>query len=558
MTATLSATALVTALWLVPAGPAAAQPDSTWQVEEVAFEAANGVVLAGLVYIPTGDGPFTGAVLIQGSGSSDRTNLWARTFAETLARAGVATLLPDKRGSGASGGDWMTASFEVLARDALAGVARLREHAAVKVDDVGIVGLSQGGFVAPLAAALGEVAWVVDVSGAAVTLAEQIRHEMANTAREAGLSPEGVAAVLEIQRLAEGYVETGDWEPYAAALEAAAGEPWAEIAAGFPDTPDAPIWDWIRLNASYDPIPHWKAVEVPVLVVYGAEDEEDNLPVEESVKRLKQAFAESDTDDHVIQIFLDAGHALWAPDATQENLKLHPDLVELLERWIHGRTRLPSARLPDAGRGAGRGSSSWEQLFQDEAGLREKTLVVEVAPHDRERVLHRRDIEVPQQIPHVIQVVELLAQPHRSALHRQEVFGPRHEDFQVGQIEEVIKVAARTEIPLHRVVQPGIRDAFLRSNARRRLSHDTGRPEQGVDVACRIAGVEGQAHDRPAYQVQFPLDLLRGELRSEQLEQPPDVGLRELRPRGHQTRSPSAESTKMFRRLNATGEARTR
>jgi hypothetical protein len=88
MTATLSATALVTALWLVPAGPAAAQPDSTWQVEEVAFEAANGVVLAGLVYIPTGDGPFTGAVLIQGSGSSDRTNLWARTFAETAGRHG--------------------------------------------------------------------------------------------------------------------------------------------------------------------------------------------------------------------------------------------------------------------------------------------------------------------------------------------------------------------------------------------------------------------------------------------------------------------------------------
>ncbi len=341
-------TAAALAIGLGAAGPILGQPDSTWQVEEVSFEAADGVALAGLVYIPQGDGPFPGAVVIQGSGSSDRTNLWARTFAETLARAGVATLLPDKRGSGVSGGDWMAASFEVLARDALAGVARLREHAAVKDDDVGIVGLSQGGLVAPLATALGEVAWVVDVSGAAVTLAEQIRHEMANTARAAGLSPEGVAAVLEIQRLAEGYVGSGDWEPYAAALEAAAGEPWAEIAAGFPDTPDAAIWDWIGLNASYDPIPHWKTVEVPVLVVYGAEDEEDNLPVEESVKRLEQAFAESDTDDHTIRVFLDAGHALWAPDATQENLKLHPDLIELLERWILERTQLTSAPLPDA------------------------------------------------------------------------------------------------------------------------------------------------------------------------------------------------------------------
>jgi hypothetical protein len=338
MLARRSTAVLAAAAALGIATPAVGQPDSTWQVEEVAFEAADGVALAGLVYIPEGDGPFPGAVLIQGSGSSDRTNLWARTFAETLASAGIVTLLPDKRGSGASGGDWLDASFEVLARDALAGVERLREHAAVKDDGVGLVGLSQGGFVAPIAATLGEVAWVVDVSGAAVTLAEQIRHEMANTARRAGLSDEGVEAVLEIQRLAEGYVETGAWEPYAEALEAAAGEPWEEIAGGFPDTSDAPIWNWIRLNVSYDPIPHWKAVDVPVLVVYGAEDEEDNLPVDESVKRLEQAFSESGDDDRTIRIFLDAGHALWATDATQENLKLHPDLVALLELWIRERT----------------------------------------------------------------------------------------------------------------------------------------------------------------------------------------------------------------------------
>jgi hypothetical protein len=334
----VSTVALATTLALAAPAPAAAQPDSTWQVEEVAFEAADGVPLAGLVYVPEKNGPFPAAVLIQGSGSSDRTNLWARTFAETLARAGVVTLLPDKRGSGASGGDWMGASFEVLARDALAGVERLREHPAVEDELVGLVGLSQGGFVAPLAASLGEVAWVVDVSGAAVTLAEQIRHEMANTAREAGLSPEGVEAVLEIQRLAEQYVQSGTWEPYAEALEAAADEPWAEIAAGFPDTPDSPIWDWIRLNAWYDPIPHWKSVDVPVLVVYGGADEEDNVPVDESVKRLKQAFDGSDIDDHTIRIFLDTGHALWAIDATQENLKLHPDLVSLLGSWIRERS----------------------------------------------------------------------------------------------------------------------------------------------------------------------------------------------------------------------------
>ncbi|HJR54517.1 MAG TPA: alpha/beta fold hydrolase [Gemmatimonadota bacterium] len=336
MLARLTAGPMVVALAL-SAGSAAAQSDSTWQVEEVAFAAADGVALAGIVYVPDGAGPFPGAVLIQGSGESDRTNLWARTFAETLARVGVATLLPDKRGSGASGGDWMDASFEVLARDALAGVERLREHSAVEDGRIGLVGLSQGGLVAPLAATLGEVAWVVDVSGAAVTLAEQIRHEMENTARRAELSHEGIAAILEIQRLAEGYVETGTWEPYAGALAAAEGKPWAEIAAGFPDAPDHPIWDWIRLTLTYDPIPHWKSVDVPALVVYGAEDEADNVPVEESVKRLERAFAESGGGDRTIRVVPAAGHALWSPDATQEDLKLHPELVALLGGWIRER-----------------------------------------------------------------------------------------------------------------------------------------------------------------------------------------------------------------------------
>lgn len=314
-----------------------APADTSWTVEEVRFEAPDGVDLAGLAYVPRGAGPFPGAVMIQGSGESDRTNVWARAFAETLAGSGIATLLPDKRGSGESGGEWRTASFEVLARDALAGLDRLAANPRIDSDAIGVVGISQGGHVAPFAARLSdEVAWVVDVSGAAVTMVEQIRHEMANTAREAGLHPEGVEAVLEIQRAAERYVETGEWEPYAATLAEAEGKPWAPVAEGFPQTRDSPVWAWARLNAAYDPIPHWKALDVPILVVYGEEDERDNVPVVESVRRLRAALEESGHPDHTIHVVDGAGHGLWAPDTDHaaHDHRLHPDLVELLTGWI--------------------------------------------------------------------------------------------------------------------------------------------------------------------------------------------------------------------------------
>jgi pimeloyl-ACP methyl ester carboxylesterase len=331
MAGTLSATAQT---------PTRDSRDAAFTERDVKFEAADGVVLAGVLLIPTGEGPFPGAVIIQGSGDSDRTNFWARSIAEALANGGIATLLPDKRGSGLSEGDWSTASFETLARDALAGTVLVGEEQAVDGRAVGLVGLSQGGHVAPLAAGLSaEVAWVVDISGATVTVIEQIRHELRNTAVQAGLAASEVELIMTIQHHAERYVEFGEWEPYAQALEAAEGGSAASVAAGFPQTQGSPVWTWARLNGWYDPLPHWIRLRIPILVAYGAEDEQDNVPVSESVRRLESALLPAEHPDFTIRVFPGSGHALWDPTSSQGHApKLRDDLVNLLVEWIHERT----------------------------------------------------------------------------------------------------------------------------------------------------------------------------------------------------------------------------
>lgn len=259
-----------------------------------------------------------GVVILQGSGESDRNNAWARAIATSMAERGIVVLLTDKRK------EWKEAGFDELAHDALAGVALLRTRAEVDRRRVGLVGLSQGGHIAPLAASLSrDVAFVVDVSGAATTPTEQVNHEMRNTFKQAGLSDADVERGMEIQRLAGEYIRKGSWQPYRAALDAASQTNLAPIAKGFPQTEDSWVWRFWRKVGEFDPMVHWQTLPQPALVIYGADDENDNVPVAESVRRLAKTKV-------TVKVFEGSGHALYAPGKRE----LREDFVELLATWV--------------------------------------------------------------------------------------------------------------------------------------------------------------------------------------------------------------------------------
>ena len=292
---------------------------------------ANGPTpLAAELLLPAGRGPFPAAVLLQGSGASDRTNAWARGIADAFVARGVAVLLTDKRGSGASGGDWRTAGFDDLAGDALAGVKFLASREEIRRDSVGLLGLSQGGWVAPLAAARSsQVAWVVNLSGAAVSYAEQTFVEMANTSRQAGLDAAATDEVIRLNRAAGRYLVSGDWSAYAAARERALGTAAKPVAAGFPATADAPVWTFLKKVAMFDPLPYWAVLEQPVFVALGELDERDNVPVAESVRRVEFAFRAAGKSNYEVFVVPGVGHALHS-----EPGRLAPPLVERLGDWI--------------------------------------------------------------------------------------------------------------------------------------------------------------------------------------------------------------------------------
>lgn len=316
------------ALWALVAATAHASD----AVRALDVEYTNGdVELAALLLLPASDEPVAAAVIIQGSGTSDRSNRWSRDMAELFVANGVAALLTDKRGSGASGGDWRTVGFDTLAADALAGVDFLKTREEIDPRRIGLVGLSQGGQVAPVAAAgRDDVAFVVSISSKAVGFAEGSFLEMANTARQSGLDADAVSEVLAVNLALVRYLATGDWQQYVDARERALSTAARDIAAGYPADRDAPIWQFFRKAVYFDPLPHWLQVAQPAMIVYGELDERDNAPVAESVRRLRHVFDSVGKDNDDVLVVPGVGHGIRDP----ETHRLSDAFTDHLAEWL--------------------------------------------------------------------------------------------------------------------------------------------------------------------------------------------------------------------------------
>lgn len=258
------------------------------------------VELVGTLMTPVSTGPHPAVVFIHGSGVSDRNNLWYLHIADFLARQGIVVLFPDKRGCGKSGGEWHIAGFEDFAGDALAGVHYLMQLESVDEKQIGMIGFSQGGWIAPLAASMSpDVSFVVNVSGAAVTPNVQITHEVSADIRNSGV-PAAMASVM---------------------------------APSFAIRAKKKRQVWWEKNGDFDPIPYWTKLNIPIHIVYGKKDEDDNVPVSESVKRLEQAKEKSGNLHFTIKVYGDSGHAIENPHAPTRFAR--EDYLEMLVEWIH-------------------------------------------------------------------------------------------------------------------------------------------------------------------------------------------------------------------------------
>jgi pimeloyl-ACP methyl ester carboxylesterase len=280
-----------------PGKPLVGPAFSSLVYEEIEFDNRD-LRLAGMVFVPEGDGPFPTAVVIHGSGPSFRRNTWYLSVAAHLQENGVAVVLPDKRGCEQSEGEWLGRDFFELATDTAAAVAWARRQELFEASDVGLIGMSQGGWIAPIVAADDpDLAFVVSMSGSTVSVARQIHHE----------------EIYNIARFT--------WKPI------------ARFFAGFSSKIVLDM-DHVRAYAAFDPMPFWRRVTAPAFFAFGGGDE--NVPVEESLEALRANSIEGR-----VEVYPDGGHGIVDPGSHRIQTDYLDDLTAFVRESSADRAEAP-------------------------------------------------------------------------------------------------------------------------------------------------------------------------------------------------------------------------
>lgn len=328
--------------------------------EDITF--TNGdVTLAGTLTLPDTVGPHPAIILVTGALPQDRDASMAPTadikpfklIADHLTRNGFAVLRYDDRGAGQSTGNYAESTIYDFALDASAGIDYLLTREDINPEQVGMLGHSEGGAIAPMIAREnGNLAFIISMAGTGTTYidvaVEQIRQSFVLADVSEGESFVG----SETRRLAMELVLMGEneiAEDYLRALFV--GSLVQEMTEDESTTP-AEIYEQIDPFVTqlmdfytspeifslmeYDPSDDWQAVNVPVLALFGGVDFQ--VPAEMNVVGLEDLLANN--ADTTIITFPTANHLFQDADTggreeygTLEQTFL-PDFLPTITDWL--------------------------------------------------------------------------------------------------------------------------------------------------------------------------------------------------------------------------------
>jgi len=327
--------------------PQTPAPPYPYGEEEVTFENASAqAILSGTLTLPRERVPCPAVLLVSGHGAHDRDYSIMRhkpflVLADHLTRLGIAVLRVDDRGVGESTGDRSEATTADFAEDALAGVNLLVNHPRIKPSSVGIIGHSEGGTVAALAAARSpDVAFIVMMGAPGVPGEESNFQFEASMGRALGQSKETIEAKRAIQEsvfviLKEDTDRTTKQRKLRSlyeGLEPPMPADKIDVAVEWLSSP------WVYFNITHDPGVTLRKVKCPVLAIIGGKD--THVPADANLEAIERALGEGGNPDYGIEKLPGLNHFFQTATtgAPSEYLMieetLSPAALKLISDWI--------------------------------------------------------------------------------------------------------------------------------------------------------------------------------------------------------------------------------
>jgi pimeloyl-ACP methyl ester carboxylesterase len=298
-----------------------------FDVKETTFDGA-GARLAGRLVLPKGGKRVPIVVLVHGSEHSSA--LESYSLQRQLPSEGIGVFVYDKRGTGASAGVY-SQSYLMLADDAIAAVHEARRLAGDRAGRIGYQAGSQGGWVAPLAAKIEPVDFVIVGFGLAVSAIEEDRQAIALDMTRNGYDADVMAKAMEVADATAAIIRSGfrdGYEQLAKLRARYAGEDWFKKVHGdfsffLLEQPEATVREQgpallAGVPADHDPMPVLRNLDVPQLWILGEDDSE--APSAETARRLRALIASG--RPITLAVFPHADHGIYEYETTADGKRL--------------------------------------------------------------------------------------------------------------------------------------------------------------------------------------------------------------------------------------------
>ena len=301
--------------------------------EEIRFT-SDGFEVVGDLRLPDGAGPYPAVIVVHGDGPQTRNSTpGTRTILEKFGAAGFAVLSWDKPGSGESTGEFDEGKTLRQRAAILAdGVRYLAEHPAIDSDRIGFWGISQAGWVMPMALELtDDVAFMIVVSGGGEDSIEQLGYQLGQQLVCDGLSPDqGELVSVNFPRVAKGHtyedymaamdilVEIDGWEKFVgpAVLSEEDWQPWPP-----------------EIDAYFDPMTIIRQTVIPVLAVFG--DMDRYVDPIQGAAAYENALEAAQNPNYHVELIPGVGHTMQNQGSMCSGGSTTSDrYLELLDEWI--------------------------------------------------------------------------------------------------------------------------------------------------------------------------------------------------------------------------------